>query len=70
MPNIVAAGRRRCVHECACGAVLICGDAEHCTVPHREPWVCDACELQALDAYVTELETAKEETCEPQQSHR
>ncbi len=37
-----------------CGAVLICGDPERCPVMGKE-WFCEACLLDAIDAFVDEL---------------
>ena len=56
----------RCRHECACGAVLICGDPERCAVGPR--WQCQACELDHVDRYFSLLEET--ESHEPQQSDR
>lgn len=39
----------RCVHRCACGARLICADADHCAVGPF--WTCPACLLDQQDDY-------------------
>lgn len=51
---------QRCHHRCACGAVLVCGDADRCPVLTND-WQCDACTLDAADAYFDRLEREKQE---------
>lgn len=53
------AGRDRCRHECPCGAVLICGDADKCGAGAF--WRCFACELDHYDDYVNRLATQRDE---------
>jgi hypothetical protein len=47
-----------CTHRCRCGAELHCGDPDRCPIGSRE-WLCEACELDAIDEYInrTQLET-------------
>lgn len=45
------AAPQRCRHECPCGAVLICGDADKCGAGAF--WRCFACELDHFDDYVS-----------------
>jgi len=54
MPNTATTtlyfnNRKRCAHECRCGTVHICGAYDHCAI--IEPYVCQACELDALDQF-------------------
>lgn len=64
--------RTRCRHVCACGAVLICADADRCGAGAF--WRCFTCELDHYDDYLSrrlaERNQEEEARHEPQQSYR
>ena len=63
-------GRQSCVHICACGAMHVCPDYDRCVVAQpNAPYTCPACELDALDEYLTRLERDRKDVPrEPQQA--
>jgi len=53
-----------CVHRCQCGAELNCGDPERCPIGSRV-WLCDSCELDALDDYMNRTHDSTEQLSLP-----
>jgi hypothetical protein len=59
-PYLIRHPRRPlCLHVCDCGAVHVCGDPDKCTI--TDPYLCYACELDALDDYLTRYAPAHQE---------
>ena len=42
-------------HRCTCGSLLTCA-YDRCAAA-SQPWICDACEMDLLDAYINDKQT-------------